>query len=146
MLTRTDPFRDPDRPTQHVLGTAAPRRPGEPAMDDLEQVSSPVIVLMPAEIDLANADRVGEQLRIAGSPGVTVIVADLTSTQFCDSAGIRTLLSARDSVAARHAQLRLAVARGGAVRRALQAIGLQHVLPMYPTVEAALAADPPPGG
>ena len=47
--------------------------------------------------------------------------------------------------ATRHAQLRLAVAGSGAVRRVLQAIGLQHVLPMYPTVEAALA-EPPPAG
>jgi anti-sigma B factor antagonist len=112
-------------------------------MDDRAAGSRPVIVPMPAEIDLANAARVGEQLCAAAVTGVTVIVADLTATQFCDSAGIRTLLRARDSVAARQAQLRLAVARDGAVRRALQAIGLQHVLPMYPTVEAALAADPP---
>jgi anti-sigma B factor antagonist len=111
-------------------------------MADREQGSGPVIVPMPAEIDLANAGRVGEQLCIAANPGVTVIVADLTATQFCDSAGIRTLLYARDNVAARHAQLRLAVASSGAVRRALQVIGLQHVLPMYPTVEAALAEPP----
>jgi anti-sigma B factor antagonist len=108
-----------------------------------ERDSGPVVVSMPAEIDLANAGRVGEQLCTAASPGVTVIVADLTGTEFCDSAGIRTLLRARDDVAASHAQLRLAVARGGAVRRALQAIGLQHVLPVYPTVAAALAADVP---
>ncbi len=114
-------------------------------MDDRERGSRPVIVPMPAEIDMANAGWVGEQLRIAASPGVTVIVADLTSTEFCDSAGIRTLLSARASAAARDAQLRLAVARGGAVRRALQVIGLQQVLPIYPTVAAALAADPAAG-
>jgi anti-sigma B factor antagonist len=114
-------------------------------MVDRELRSSPVIVPMPAEIDLANAGWVGEQLRTAASPGVTVIVADLTSTEFCDSAGIRTLLSVRDNVAAHDAQLRLAVAQGGAVRRALQAIGLQHVLPIYPTVAAALTADSPAG-
>jgi len=112
-------------------------------MDDRAAGSRPVIVPMPAEIDLANADRVGEELCAAASPGVTIIVADLTATQFCDSAGIRTLLRARDRVAASQAQLRLAVARDGAVRRALQAIGLQQVLPVYPTVEAALAGDPP---
>jgi anti-sigma B factor antagonist len=114
-------------------------------MADRERDSGPVIVPMPAEIDLANADHVGAQLCLAASPGVTVIVADLTATQFCDSAGIRTLLYARDNVAAHRAQLRLAVASGGAVRHALQAVGLQHVLPIYPTVEAALAA-PPNGG
>ena len=113
-------------------------------MDVREQRGRPVIVPMPAEIDLANAGWVGEQLRTAANAGVTVVVADLTATQFCDSAGIRTLLQARESVAASHAQLRLAVARGGAVRRALQAIGLQRVLPLYSTVEAALAAGPRP--
>jgi anti-sigma B factor antagonist len=112
-------------------------------MSDHERDSGPVVVPMPAEIDLANAARVGEQLCTAAGPGVTVIVADLTGTQFCDSAGIRTLLSTRDHLAAQHAQLRLAVARDGAVRRVLQAIGLQHVLPMHPTVEAALAPDVP---
>ncbi len=101
---------------------------------------------MPAEIDLANAGRVGEQLRTAAGPGITVIVADLTATQFCDSAGIRSLLHAGRNVAAQAAQLRLAVAREGAVQRALQAIGLQQVLPMYPTVAAAVAADPPAAG
>jgi|HubBroStandDraft_2_1064218.scaffolds.fasta_scaffold1145630_1 anti-sigma B factor antagonist len=108
-----------------------------------ERDGGPVVVSMPAEIDLANAGRVGEQLCTAASPGVTIIVADLTGTQFCDSAGIRTLLRARDDVAASHAQLRLAVARSGAVRRALQAIGVQYVLPVYPTVAAALAPDVP---
>ena len=108
-----------------------------------EHGTSPVIVPMPAEIDLANAGQVGEQLLTAVGPGVTVVVADLTTTEFCDSAGIRTLLSARDSVAAQRAQLRLAVARDGAVRRALQAIGLQHVLPLYPNVTAALTPDVP---
>jgi hypothetical protein len=88
-----------------------------------ERDGGPVVVSMPAEIDLANAGRAGEQ--------------------FCDSAGIRTLLRARDDVAASHAQLRLAVARSGAVRRALQAIGVQYVLPVYPTVAAALAPDVP---
>jgi anti-sigma B factor antagonist len=112
-------------------------------MNDHERDRGPVVVPMPAEIDLANAGRVGEQLRTAAGLGVTVIVADLTGTQFCDSAGIRILLAARDNVAAQHAQLRLAVARDGAVRRALQAIGLQHVLPMHSTVEAALAPDVP---
>ena len=47
-----------------------------------ERDGGPVVVSMPAEIDLANAGRVGEQLCTAASPGVTIIVADLTGTQF----------------------------------------------------------------
>src|ERR1700745_468289 len=110
------------RPTSPVSwgspGSRSRRSSPDAAMADRERGGGPVIVPMPAEIDLANAGRVGEQLCTAADPGVTVIVADLTATQCCASAGIRSLLYARDSVATRHAQLRLAVASSGAVRRA----------------------------
>jgi hypothetical protein len=40
------------------------------------------------------------------------------------------------------AQLRLAVAEGGSVNRILSLIGLEQLVPQYPTVEAALTAPP----
>ena len=63
----------------------------------------PAVVALPAEIDMANADDVGEQLRSAFTPGVTMVVADLTLTVFCDSYGMRALVLARRCAAARHA-------------------------------------------
>ena len=68
-----------------------------------------VVVVLPAEIDMANADGVGEQLRSAFTPGVTIVIADMTATVFCDSYGIRSLVLAYRRAADCHAQLRLAV-------------------------------------
>jgi anti-anti-sigma regulatory factor len=47
----------------------------------------PVIIALPAEIDMANADRVGRQLGSAFAAGVTTVIADMRVTRFCDSSG-----------------------------------------------------------
>ena len=44
-------------------------------MRDHERLNRPVIVSLPAEIDIASAEDVGEQLRAAFAPGVTVVGA-----------------------------------------------------------------------
>jgi anti-anti-sigma regulatory factor len=41
---------------------------------------------MPADIDVTNASRVGEQLLSALVPGVSAVIVDLTGTAFCDCA------------------------------------------------------------
>ena len=60
-------------------------------MTDLEQSAEPVIVRLPAQIDLANAEDVGEQLRSAFTRGAAVVIAGLTPIVFCDSSGARQL-------------------------------------------------------
>ena len=52
------------------------------------------MVTLRAEIDMANADRVGADLEAAFGPGVGVVVADMSGTRFCDSLGIRALVMA----------------------------------------------------
>ena len=56
----------------------------------------PAVVPLPAEIDLNNAEAVSELIGAALEPGVTVVVADLTGTAFCDSSGLRYLLLAQE--------------------------------------------------
>ncbi len=107
--------------------------------------SESAAVRLPAEIDTTNADQVAEQLVTAAAQGAAVIVADLTGTRFCDSAGVRALLLARTKLAAGNAELRLAAPEDGAVRRVLALLGVDQLLPLYPTAEAALAAEPRPG-
>jgi hypothetical protein len=70
---------------------------------DLEQAAEPVIVRLPAEIGMDNAEDVGEQLSSAFTPGVTVVIADLASTVFCDSAGARQFVLAHQLADARDA-------------------------------------------
>jgi anti-sigma B factor antagonist len=108
---------------------------------DPDPVPGPAVVALPAEIDMANADDVGEQLRSAFTPGVTIVVADMTLTMFCDSYGMRALVLAHRCAAAHHAQLRLVVSHPS-VLQVLKLTGLDRLLPVYPSLGAALTDGP----
>ena len=45
-----------------------------------ERLTRPAVVPLPAEIDIANAEHVGERLRASCAPGVT---AEMGLTAFC---------------------------------------------------------------
>ena len=111
-------------------------------MADAEPVDpaqvQPVVVTLPAEIDIANADAVGEQLAAALGPGVTVVVADMTATTFCDSRGVRMLVLAQRQAVANGAELRLLLPNPR-VMRVWRILGLEMVLPVYQSLEEALA-------
>jgi anti-sigma B factor antagonist len=100
-----------------------------------------VVVRLPAEIDMANAEDVGEQLRSAFTPGVTLVIADLTSTVFCDSAGARQLVLAHHSADARDAQVRFVIP-DRSMLRVLTLTGLDQLLSIYPSLDAAVSAGP----
>jgi anti-sigma B factor antagonist len=104
---------------------------------------SPAVVALPAEIDMANADRVGADLQAAFTPGVTTVVADMTATMFCDSRGIHALVMAHQRAAASGADLRLVVP-SACVLRVLVLTGLDRWLAIYPSLPEALAVQPPP--
>ena len=55
---------------------------GMAPVGDPDSGPGPAVVALSAEIDMANADDVGEQLRSAFTPGVTIVVADMTLTMF----------------------------------------------------------------
>jgi anti-sigma B factor antagonist len=112
---------------------------------DPERPPGPVVVMLPAEIDIANGAGVGQQLCSAFAPGVTVVIADMTSTVFCDSSGISQLVLAHHCATAHHAQLRLAVPHAG-VLDVLKVTGVDRLLVIYPSLDAALAAGPGLGG
>ena len=70
-------------------------------MADPQHLPTPVIVRLPAEIDIANGAAVGQELCAAFAPGATVAIADMTATVFCDSSGISQLVPAHHCAAAR---------------------------------------------
>ena len=102
-----------------------------------------VVIALPAEIDMANADRVGQQLGSAFTPGVRTVIADMTATRFCDSSGINMLVRAHRQAAANRTELRLAVA-STAVLHTLTLLGLDHLLAIYPSLNQALTAGSAP--
>jgi len=103
----------------------------------------PVVVTLPAEVDISNAGGIGEELCAAFAPGVRTVIADMTGTRFCDSSGISMLVQAHRKATASHAELRL-VALSTAVLRALSAVRIDLLLPVYPSLADALRPGPPP--
>jgi anti-sigma B factor antagonist len=107
---------------------------------DLEHATGPVVVSLPAEIDMTNAERVGEQLRSAFTRGAAVVIADLTSTVFCDSAGVRQFVLAHNYAGACGAQIRFVIP-GRNVLRVLT-LTCVDLLAIYPSLDAAVSAGP----
>lgn len=107
-------------------------------MNDQAAQVMPVVVVLPGEIDVTNADEVLQQLTGALSPGVEMVVADLTSTSFCDSSGVHALVASHEQATAQDIELRLAVSPGGSVRRVLQLVGADHVVPVFASVPEAI--------
>jgi anti-anti-sigma factor len=103
-----------------------------------------VVVALPAEIDMSNADRVGRQLGAAIAPGVKTVIANMTATRFCDSSGIGALARAHRQGIANGTQLRLVVP-SMVVLSALRVAQMDCLLPIYPTLSQALAARPASG-
>lgn len=97
------------------------------------------VVAVPVEIDVANADEVRHGLLAAVSLGAAVLVIDMSKTTFCDSAGVHGIIAAHKQAAATGTQLRLVAP---AVQRILTLIGIDQLIPIYPTLEAALAGAP----
>ena len=101
--------------------------------------SGSVVVSMPGQIDLVNAAEVRENLLTALGSGAGVVVADLTSTDYCDSTGFRTLTAVHRTGAAAGKQLRLALIPAGVVARTLTVLELDRLLHVYPSIDDALS-------
>ena len=102
-----------------------------------------VVVTMPAEIDVTNADRIGGELSAAIASGAGIVVADMTGTRFCNSSGISMLVLAHRQAAANGAELRLVVL-SAAVLRALKLVRMDCLLPISPSLAAALTPEAAP--
>jgi anti-sigma B factor antagonist len=99
------------------------------------------VAVLPAEIDVSNADRVAGELFATIKPGVRVVIVDMTLTTFCDSSGLRAIAQAHDRAQAQDAELRLVTASPG-VLRVLAVTSLDAVVPVYSRLDDALAAAP----
>ena len=63
-------------------------------MPDQPTCAPPVIMTLPAQLDAAAAEQAADQITAAFTPGVRVVIADLTAAACCDRSAIRNLLKA----------------------------------------------------
>jgi anti-anti-sigma factor len=96
------------------------------------------VVTLPAEIDIGNSGFVLAVLSGALASTPQVVVADGTGTGFCDCSAIAALVTIHRQAAAAGAQLRVVLA-SAAVRRAIELVGADDVLLVYPSLGEAQA-------
>ena len=106
-------------------------------MSDQLTGSRAVIVALPAEVDLSNAEQVYDQLSAALAGGAVVVIADFTGTRFCDCACLNRVLRVYNQAAGRNTRLRLVIPPGAPVREVVKLLGLDQQLPVYASTDAA---------
>lgn len=96
------------------------------------------LVTLAGEVDLDGSVQFRDALLSCLRTGPGAVV-DLGRVAFMDSSGINALITAHQTAEANGAWLRLAAPQQ-AVRRVLELVGVDELIPSYPTVAAALAA------
>jgi anti-sigma B factor antagonist len=102
-------------------------------------VDEVAVVTLPDEVDITNADAIREELLSVVNQGAETMIADLSKTRFCDSAGVSALVRAFRRATSNGTKMRLVVS-GPAVERVLTLTGVDRLIEVYPTVGAALGS------
>ena len=108
---------------------------------DIEHRDDAVVAVIHGDVDLSNVGRVRLALDEALDNERVVHVVDLTNTTFLDSVGIHLLFALAESLRTRRQELRIAIPDSSPVARVLRLTDVPSVIPMYPDVPAALAAQ-----
>jgi anti-anti-sigma factor len=93
-------------------------------------------------MDVSNAAQISEDLLLLINRGATALIADMTATISCDHAGADAVVRAYRRAVVSGTALRLVVG-ARIVRRVLSLSGIDRLVSIYPSVEAAMAAGTP---
>jgi anti-anti-sigma factor len=102
------------------------------------------VARLEGEVDLASIEALGRALSDAVLDSDRGLVLDLDGVDYLDSAGLHLLHDAARMLGARGQGLRLAVAPGASLVRLLELVDIEQIVPVDPTVEAAVEALTPP--
>ena len=100
------------------------------------------VVTLPEDIDVSNAGQIREKLLTVINRGAVVLVADMTATVSCDYAGADAVIRAYQRAVISGTDLRLVVT-AQIVRRVLSYNGLDRLVSIYPSLDAAHAVRVP---
>jgi anti-sigma B factor antagonist len=109
-----------------------------PAGEHVVWVGRIAIMVLPGEVDLSNADQMRQDLLAVAAQGASLLIADMTATTFCDSAGVTALVRTARKLSEGGTGLRVA-ASTPAVTRVLAITGVDRLIEVYPSVAAAMA-------
>ncbi len=100
------------------------------------------LVALPEHIDVSNAGEIREKLLSVINRGAEALIVDMTATVSCDRAGADAVARAYQRAVVSPTELRLIVT-SAIVLRMLGMTGVGRLVPVYPSVEAALAVRSP---
>ena len=126
------------------MSTEQPRTAAEVRPPDLVVVVAgddhhAAVVTASGEVDLFTAPRLHAALVEAASGGAPALLVDLSAVTFIDSAGLGVLVAAFKRSRAHGGALHLVVPPGR-VRRPLEVLGLDAVLPLHSSLDGAVGA------
>jgi len=104
---------------------------------ELRRIGQHGVVTVPAEVDVTNSAEVRKALLAAASQDVPILIIDMSGTKFCDSTGVQAIIAAYTQAAATGTGVRLVAS---AALHILTVVGVDQLIPIYPDLEAALAA------
>jgi anti-anti-sigma factor len=99
------------------------------------------VITMPEEIDMSNGAAVEEGLLSALGQRPSALVVDMTSTAFCDSAGVRAVMLTGRKASTAGCELRLVIGSPG-VMRVFSVIGAEQLVEVHDNLTSALGPAP----
>jgi anti-sigma B factor antagonist len=108
-------------------------------------VGRQAVVTLPEHVDVSNAGQIREDLLSVINRGAKELIADMTATVSCDHAGAGAVVRAHKRAVVSGAELRLVVT-ARIVSRGLSIAGVDRLVSIYPSLEAAMAATGPADG
>ena len=99
------------------------------------------MVTLPTEIDVTTAEAIRDKLLAILDQGAALLIADLSKTEFCDSAGVSALVRTYRQASTSGSAMRLVVGTPS-VQRVLAITGVDRLVDIFPSVAASLAGTP----
>lgn len=100
------------------------------------------VVVLPDRMDVSNAPEVRSELLAVINRGATVMIADMSATVSCDHSGAEAVARAYQRAVVSGTDLRLVVT-SHTVRHEITVSGLDWLVPVYHSLEQALASRKP---
>ena len=100
------------------------------------------LVALPEHIDVSNAGQIRDELLAVIDRDAEALIVDMTATLSCDHAGVDAVARAYQRAVVSRTELRLVVT-SEVVLRMLDMTDVGRLVPVYPSVESALAARSP---
>jgi len=95
-----------------------------------EHADRQLLVHLAGEVDISNAQELGQAIENAVPSDAAVVVVDLSDTRYLDSSGVALLIRLFDRLRARRIAFRVRVPEGAPIREILELTGLAGMMPL----------------